>query len=69
MTARFTGAVCQADYDSQCPEAERLNKINGHAAHMLPKSEQHSDIATDLFFGGIARQETEGYHPGKFLAG
>ena len=36
---------------------------------MVPKSAQHSEIATDLFFGGMVREEIGGYHPGKFFAG
>ena len=69
MTGRFTGAMCQSDYDAQAREVESLNNIDGHAAHMVPKSAQHSEIATDLFFGGMVREEIGGYHPGKFFAG
>ena len=38
MTGRFTGAMSQSDYDQQAREVDRLNKIDGHAAHMVPKS-------------------------------
>ena len=69
MTGRFTGAMCQSDFDAQAREVESLNNIDGHAAHMVPKSAQHSEIATDLFFGGMVREEIGGYHPGKFFAG
>ena len=66
MTGRFTGAMCQSDYDAQAREVESLNNIDGHAAHMVPKSAQHSEIATDLFFGGMVREEIGGYHPESF---
>ena len=69
MTGRFTGAMGQSDYDAQAREVESLNNISGHAAHMVPKSAQHTEIATDLFFGGMVREEIGGYHPGKFFAG
>jgi len=36
---------------------------------MVPKSQQHDEIATNLFFGGMLREEIGGFHPGKFFAG
>lgn len=69
MTGRFTGAISQADYEGQSHEAERLNKIAGHKAYMVSKSDQHIEIASDLFFGGMIREEIGGFHPGKFFAG
>ena len=69
MTGRFTGAMSVADYDKQGREADSLNKIAGHAAYMVPKSIQHDEINTDLFFGGMLREEIGGFHPGKFFAG
>ena len=69
MTGRFTGAMSPKDYETQCREADRLNKIHGHKAFMIPRSEQQSEIKTDLFFGGMVREEIGGFHPGKFFAG
>jgi glycine/D-amino acid oxidase-like deaminating enzyme len=69
MTGRFTGAMSQSDYDQQAREVDRLNKIDGHVAYMVPKSEQQSEITTDFFFGGMLREEIGGFHPGKFFAG
>ncbi len=69
MTGRFTGAMSSKDYENQCREADRLNIIDGHKAFMVPKSDQQSEIKTDLFFGGMVREEIGGFHPGKFFAG
>ena len=69
MTGRFTGALSLRDYDSQAREAERLNRIDGHKAHMVERKGQHIEIKTDLFFGGMVREEIGGFHPGKFFAG
>ena len=69
MTGRFTGAMSPKDYETQCREADRLNTIDGHKAFMVPKSDQQSEIKTDLFFGGMVREEIGGFHPGKFFAG
>ena len=68
-TGRFTGAMNLRDYDSQAREAERLNRVDGHKAYMIARKDQHSEIATDLFFGGMVREEIGGFHPGKFFAG
>ena len=69
MTGRFTGAMSRADYESQSREAERLNEIIGHKAYMVSKADQHNEIATNLFHGGMVREEIGGFHPGKFFAG
>ena len=69
MTGRFTGALSVADYDTQAYEAERLNKVKGHKAYMVDRKDQHSEIATDLFHGGMVREEIGGFHPAKFFVG
>ena len=69
MTGRFTGAMSRGDYENQSREVERLNKIAGHKASMVSKVDQHNEVKTDLFFGGMLREEIGGFHPGKFFAG
>lgn len=66
ITGRFTGAMSPRDYDRQAREAERLNTIPGHRVRMIPRALQHQEIASDLFHGGMLREEIGGYHPGKF---
>ena len=69
MTGRFTGAMSKNDYEIQSREVERLNKLDGHKAYMVNREDQHKEIATDLFFGGMIRDEIGGFHPAKFFAG
>ncbi len=69
MTGRFTGAMSARDYDTQAREVDRLNRVVGHKAYMVERKDQHSEIATDLFHGGMVREEIGGFHPGKFFAG
>ena len=69
MSGRFTGAMSEADYYKQSKESERLNKLDGHKTLMVSKADQHNEISTDLFFGGMLREEIGGFHPGKFFAG
>ena len=69
MTGRFTGAMSQSDYDKQCREVDNLNQVIGHNAYMVDRTEQRSEINTNLFFGGMVREEIGGFHPGKFFSG
>ena len=69
MTGRFTGAMSFRDYEIQSREVERLNKIDGHKAQMVTREDQRKEISTDLFFGGMIRDEIGGFHPAKFFAG
>ncbi len=69
MTGRFTGAMSSGDYEIQSREVERLNKVDGHKVHMVKREDQHKEISTDLFFGGMIRDEIGGFHPAKFFAG
>ena len=69
MTGRFTGAMTPKDYDSLARNIEALNKIDGHEGWAVPRSEQHKEINTDRFYGGVVRAEIGGYHPGLFYEG
>ena len=69
LTGRFTGAMCAKDYEKQAEEVERLGKVDGHNAHMIGRADQYGEIATDLFHGGMVREEIGGFHPAKFFAG
>ena len=69
MTGRFTGAMTPKDYDSLARNIDALNRIDGHEGWVVPRSEQHKEINTDRFFGGVVRAEIGGYHPGLFYEG
>ena len=69
MTGRFTGAMTPKDYDSLARNIEALNRIDGHEGWAVPRAEQHQEINTGRFFGGVVRAEIGGYHPGLFYEG
>ena len=69
MTGRFTGAMGKSDYENQCREVDHLNEITGHKAYMVSKKDQKNEINTNLFYGGMVREEIGGFHPGKFFSG
>ncbi len=66
---RFTGAARPSHYEAQGREADRLNKHLDVGAEMVPKSEQHREIGSDFYHGGMMRPDLAGLHPAKFHAG
>jgi glycine/D-amino acid oxidase-like deaminating enzyme len=66
---RFTGAIHPTHYDAQGREADRLNKHLGIDAEMISKSDQHKEVGSDLYHGGMLRPDIGGLHPGKLHAG
>ena len=69
MTGRFTGAMTPKDYDSLARNIDALNKIDGHEGWVVTRAEQHKEINTNRFYGGVVRAEIGGYHPGLFYEG
>lgn len=66
---RFTGAMHPAHYEAQGREANLINKHLNIDAQMVPKSEQHKEVGSDLYHGGMLRPDIGGLHPAKFHAG
>ncbi|MBT5297376.1 MAG: FAD-binding oxidoreductase [Rhodospirillaceae bacterium] len=69
LTGRFTGAYRAKHYESQAREAEFLNKHLDLGAEIVPKAEQHREIGSDLYHGGLVRPDIGGLHPGLFHQG
>ena len=68
-TGRFTGAVRPKHYEAMAAECELLNRHLDYGAWMVPKAEQHAEIGSDLYHGGMVREDIGGLHPGKFHQG
>jgi len=66
---RFVGAMRPDHYEAQGKEADIINKHLGINAEMIPKSEQHKEVGSDLYFGGMVRPDLAGLHPAKLHAG
>lgn len=69
LVGRFTGAMLPKHYESQAREADLMNKHLDMGVEMVPKSEQHREIGSDLYFGGQLRPDIGGLHPGKLHQG
>ena len=68
LSGWFKGAMSPRDYDTLARQAERLNRLN-IPCHMVSRADQHSEIASDRFHGGMVEQDIGGYNPGAFFAG
>jgi glycine/D-amino acid oxidase-like deaminating enzyme len=66
---RFRGAFLPKDYEAMGREADLLRRECGIEAEMLTKSEQHREISTPGYFGGMVMQRHGGLHPAKFHRG
>ena len=69
LTGRFTGAMRPKHYESMAAECELLNRHWTTAARMVPKAEQRAEVGSDLYHGGMVREDIGGLHPGKLHQG
>ncbi len=66
---RFRAAVQPAHYDSMARDMEDLRAIADVESFMVPKSELHREVGTDVFFGGSILPHDASLHPGLYHAG
>jgi len=69
LSGRFTGAMFPANYEAQGREADLLNKHLDIGAYTVPKHQQHEEIGSDLYEGGLVRPDIGHLHPAKLHAG
>lgn len=66
---RFRAAVRPEHYEAMAEDMRDLKELAGVESFMVPKSEQHSELGTDLFFGGSVLPNDASLHPGLYHAG
>lgn len=66
---RFRGAMRPEHYEAMGRDMEDLRAIAGVDSFMVPKSEQHAEIGSDVFFGGSVLPNDASLHPGRYHAG
>lgn len=66
---RFRGAIRPAHYDAMARDMDDLREIAGVESFMVPRKDQHSEIGSDLFYGGSVLPNDGALHPGLFHAG
>lgn len=65
----FKGAMTPRIYDKLGHMADRIRKVMDCDAYLVPRAEQHREIGTDLYHGGIVMPGYAGIHPGKYVKG
>jgi len=66
---RFRGAWRPADYDAMTREAETLGREIGLETAVVPRGEQHREVATDCYHGGVVYLRHGAVHPAKLHCG
>ena len=69
MCGRFRGMATPADYDATAAEAARLRDAIGLDFHMVQQSEQHREIGSDRYYGGILYPNDGAIQPHKLIQG
>lgn len=68
-SGRFVGAHRPRDYDTLAREVELLRRHTGYEVHMVPRSDQHAEIGSDLYYGGRFNVGDGVVHPALFHQG
>jgi len=66
---RFRGAMRPEHYDAMARDMEDLKRVAGVESFMVPRSEQASEIGSDVFFGGSVLPHDASLHPALYHAG
>lgn len=66
---RFHAAHSGAAYEGLAGEAARLRRDDGIEAHMVPRSDQHSELGTDFYHGGIVFPRHAALDPARYHRG
>jgi glycine/D-amino acid oxidase-like deaminating enzyme len=65
----FKGAMTPRIYDSLGRNLDRIRKVMPCDAYMVPRSEQHKEVGSDLYHGGVAMPGYAGIQPAKYVRG
>ncbi len=66
---RFRGAMRPAHYEAMARDMEDLKRVAGVESFMVPRSEQHTEIRSDRFYGGSVLPQDASLHPGLYHSG
>jgi len=67
MTGRFRGAMSDQDFQKLTEEVKDLETIPGFKADVVPHSEQHHEVGTDLYRGGVVYHQDGGLNPARLV--
>jgi glycine/D-amino acid oxidase-like deaminating enzyme len=56
-------------YDGLVSDVEFMQKEFNHTVRIVPKSELHSEIGSDVYFGGLVDEASGGLNPAQYVTG
>ena len=69
LAGRFRGAATAEEFRSLVAESNRLKEKIGLQFHPVERHEQHTEIGTDLYHGGVVYEQDAGINPYKLVTG
>jgi glycine/D-amino acid oxidase-like deaminating enzyme len=66
---RFRGAMRPDHYERLARTMDELGRAVGLESFMVPRSDQHQEVGTDVFHGGTVIVHDASLHPGQYHAG
>ncbi|WP_137392037.1 NAD(P)/FAD-dependent oxidoreductase [Rhodoligotrophos defluvii] len=69
ICGRFIGATSPTHYELLAKELETNKRKLGIDYHMVPRGGQHSEIASDIYYGGAIIPDLGSIHPGLYHKG
>lgn len=68
-TGRFHGAHSAKAFSNMASELKKNNPVFHSDAYLISKKEQHQELGTDLYHGGMVYPHYAAIHPAKYHAG
>jgi len=66
---RYHAAHTPKQFEQLARDIQRLTREEGIEAHPVPRSEQHTELGSDLYYGGVVFPRHASLHPGKYHRG
>lgn len=69
QAGRFTGAISPIQIDAMKREADLLNRHFDLGAYIVARKDQHEEVGTESYHGGMVRTDLATLHPARLHAG
>jgi len=69
VVGHFKGAMTPRIYDTLGRTIDRIRRVLPTDAYLVPRAEQHKEVGTDLYHGGMVTPGYAGLHPGRYVRG
>ena len=66
---RFRGAVVPRHYEAMARDMEDMRRLAGVESHMVPRIDQHAEVGSDFYHGGVVLPHDAALHPALYHRG